>query len=631
MAHYNNAFLNFLDVNYKDGIKDYLNEVISCRGEIFGHRLINKTNAAQINNLVFCTVDIVDKGDLKVEFDLHLKADVEIKELKNDGSIHGHILRGKWFTITLGADIEKEIQNLNIVMAYEYDGSDRERRRQINGDLVPNFTEYEDYEKYLTKYLKKHVDKNYDGSELLNLFNVARALKLNVYNIRFAGKNKSSFGKIYFDDGECEVLDENDNAEEVKIDKNSVLVDVKKNDKNSERSKNITLSHEICHFILHRKSYFFYKLLDNGLTKFECDHSDVGISAKGIPVNVRKKIETQAMIAAPILLMPKKALVEYTNKLYVTYSEHYDNDLDFIESLIKNVARHFNVTIYAARRRLKDLGYFKKVEAMLWIDGKYITPFAFRGVEMGNNDTFVLSTEQLFKLRKNNELKRLIDSERFVFVENHLCLNDKRYLYYNDLGDLELRPSARKNVAKCCLKFTLVDTTKYDKDVLTVVSLCRDDNKQLCYDIKEIFIPGRVDNRLSSERRKKVRENINEAMASIKPLCFEDALKYLIKFQKMSQQELADSIGVSRKTIERWVRKDEKGTLPTDKKSFVRLCIGLKLCKDLSIILASKLNISFDEFDDDDNLYLMILSHMTSLSVPQIVARLEKINLSHLL
>ena len=114
-------------------------------------------------------------------------------------------------------------------------------------------------------------------------------------------------------------------------------------------------------------------------------------------------------------------------------------------------------------------------------------------------------------------------------------------------------------------------------------------------------------------------------------MCFEDVLKFLIKYQKMSQQELADAIGVSRKTVERWVRKDEKGTLPTDKKSFVKMCIGLKLCRELSLVLANKLGISFDEFDDADNLYLMILSHMTTLSLPQIVARLEKIELAYLL
>ena len=508
MSAKKNTFLDFLDFNYKDSIKDYLNGVISCRGEIFGRRLINKTNAAQIEDLTFCSVDIVDKDDLVIEFDLHIKANVRIMELKDSGDIIQRTIYNKWFTITLGADIAKEIQNLNIKMAFEYDGEDRERRKQINGDLVPIFAEYDDYEKYLTKYIKKHVDKNYDGSKRIGLFKLAETLGLSVYNIKFGGK-KPTFGKIYFDSGECEVLDENDDSSIVPIDKNSILIDVKKNDKNSECSKNITLAHEIAHFILHRKSYFFYKLLDKDLNQFECERTGVGVTAKGIPANVRKKIETQAMIAAPILLMPKKELVEYTNGLYSAMKDFYDSDLDFIEDLIKNVARHFGVTIYAARRRLKDVGYFKKVEAMLWIDGKYITPFAFRGVEMGNNDTFVLSTEQLFKLRKNKELREIIDSERFVFVENHLCLNDKRYLTYNELGDLELKPSARRNVAKCCLKFTLVDSTKYAEDVLTVVSLCRDDNKQLCYDIKEIFIPGRVDNRLSSERRKRIRENIN--------------------------------------------------------------------------------------------------------------------------
>ena len=57
-------------------------------------------------------------------------------------------------------------------------------------------------------------------------------------------------------------------------------------------------------------------------------------------------------------------------------------------------------------------------------------------------------------LFQNSKIVEGIIAGNYVFVENHVCLNDNKYIT-RDLNDkVVLTEYARKHIDECCLKFT---------------------------------------------------------------------------------------------------------------------------------------------------------------------------------
>lgn len=604
---YINPFLSYLEVNYKDAIDDLILDWLHTDfNEYGGLRVANKAKTKLIHSS-FKHVKIKDRGEMKVRFYLTVEIDVMGAFLRDDGHIIAVHLPTFWITITFDADLSNYLDNIS-AKGVELYCKKNKLPHQVSGDLTPYFTSIKDYEKEAEHYIRTHVDPNYDGSKVIPIMQIINKSGLEAYDFKFAGKIKP-FGRIFFEDGTCRVFDREEQKEITShISKNTICVDLQKNSSHSEHSKNITLAHEMSHYILHRKAFYFQKLVNTDLVEFSCNYS--GLTVKGFSSDLLRKMEIQASIMGPILLMPRKALTAYVKKEIALYDLFETNDpLMYISQIIDDVSKEFHVTKYAARRRLFDIGFFQHSDACIWINGHYIKPFSYKKGTLADDETYVISYEQLKNLELNKSFREMFNLGYFVFVEDHVCLNDSRFITKDSKGDLCLTSEARHRVDTCCLKFKLKDVSKSDPTAM-LNSLYRDLNKELCYNVSLALTNSSLEKRMNAAKRIRYKNNVLEAKKNIMSMDFKDALRYLYKFQGMSQQELADAAGLSRKTIERYLRRDEQGTLP-DKPCAVRLCIGLKLNRDLSIMLCTKAHHSFDEADDLDSAYIQVFDTMT--------------------
>ena len=64
---------------------------------------------------------------------------------------------------------------------------------------------------------------------------------------------------------------------------------------------------------------------------------------------------------------------------------------------------------------------------------------------------YSFSAEEIMNLEQNKpELKRILDSEKYIFCEGYLCLNDKN-LFYTKSGILRLKPKVKQMPRAFCL------------------------------------------------------------------------------------------------------------------------------------------------------------------------------------
>ena len=620
---FGNTFLHYLRTNFDEPINNYVEKWLKEHLQEFGCDPVDKKHIS-LKNLEFITVHIADRGELKIGFDLLIRVTARalLRDLFNPESFFETDIPNKWFRMTFNATLADGLTNIYIISFAPYEPAKRAKHNPVDGDLLPDLYEIKEYEKFAIDYIRKNVDKNYDGSTVIPIIDLAKRCGLQVWNYKFAGKRRP-YGRIFFEDSEFECFDMDTNELiTTAVDANTICVDVTANKNEAANKPNVTIAHELSHFMLHRKAFFFHRLVQDDLVEF-ADFRSGPMEAKGFDQDVIDKMEIQASVMAPILLMPRKALIAYTKSIY---NDHIviggkDDVLIFIEDVIRRVAEHFGVTNYAARKRLKECGFFQKVDAMVWIDGKYIKPFAYAKGSLAYDETFILSTKQLEQIYQNDKIRKHLKNSKYVFVDNHLVFNSSKYIRRSG-KDLVMTDYARHNAEKCCLKFKLVNETKSDFDPLIIDSLFRDANKALAFNLA-LATNENLKSKFNENTHRNFLANVREAKSKLESITeYQEAIRFLIEFQKMSQQELADASGISLSSLKRYLRKEGDMSKPS-KKAAVRLCIGLQLCEELAIALCEIIGHSFNPRNETDNTYIMIFRTMQQYHIDKVEKALK--------
>ncbi len=629
---FGNTFLRYLESHFDESISKYVDKWLKEHLSDLGFNPVDKKHI-KLKKLEFCSVRIADRGDLKIGFDLSIRVTARalLRDLWDESNLFETDIENKWFKMTFNANLANELSDIYILSFAPYEPAKRAKHNPVNGDLLPNLYEIKDYERFATEFIRKNIDKNYDGSYVIPIIDIAKKAGLEVWDYKFAGKRRP-YGRIFFEDSEFECFDmETDEKITTAVKKNTICVDVTLNKTESANKTNITIAHEFSHFMLHRKAFLFHRLVEDDLVEF-ADFVNGPMEAKGFDKDVISKMEIQASVMAPILLMPRKALVEYTKSIYNDHFVFGGNDdvLLFIEDIIRRVAKHFGVTQYSARKRLKECGFFQKVEAMVWIDGKYIKPFAYAKGSLAYDETFLLSAKQLEQIHQNEKILKHLALSKYLFVDNHLVFNSRKYLRENSKGELVMTDYALHNAHKCCLKFKLVNESKSEFDPLIIDSLFRDANKALAFNLT-IAQNEALKCKYNNNSFNNYLANVREAKSQLSVITtYQEALRFLIKFQGMSQQELADASGIALSTIKRYLRTEGDMSKPS-KKAAVRLCVGLQLCDELAIMLCEIIGHSFNARDEVDKTYLMIFKTMSQVRISQVEKVLKQLSKEEIL
>jgi DNA-binding Xre family transcriptional regulator len=241
-----------------------------------------------------------------------------------------------------------------------------------------------------------------------------------------------------------------------------------------------------------------------------------------------------------------------------------------------------------------DIGYAEAIGIFEYVDDRYVPSHSFGGGVIGKNQTFsVPAVDSIVQYAFDTDFKRIIDSGNFVYIDAHYCINDPKYMAQNEFGILEMTDYALNHMDECCLVFdrTMRPNTEYGARRYTECALFQNAVSQNLPDFKYNHTENNKEVEARAAAMRAELSEVKEA-AQIKsqlPGSFGGSLVMLIKWRKLTNEQLAEKSWLSSKTIQRMRNEpDHKWDLET----IAKVCLGLQLPPGISSDLIEKAGLS---------------------------------------
>ena len=570
----------------------------------------------EIDNIEYKTVYIDSKEGNRIEFDLVVvpEVDCSIRNIRND-DYDRELVDDLWLSVACTGDVSKSLSDFRIISVNEY--SQQKPQKPLSDDLVPIIPKA-DYEKYAKELLEKYYPECIERLEIVDPVIIAQRMGLQILK-RSIAEDGSIFGQIFFKDAEVGLFNkEHKCIEKVKVPRNTIIVDADATSLFSLGSVNITIAHECVHYYLHKKAFYFAQMLNDNLTQIQCQTSG---GWKGEEETSRNNwMEIQANGIAPYILMPKHLFLAKYKELEEKYSLFYNQKKSsYLEDLIRELAIFFNVSVYAARKRLLDLGIDEVFGVLNWIDDHYVNPYFCKKGSLLKNETYTVSYKDIYKnLFTKGDVAGSLYRGDLVFVENHLCINNEKYIQKGVDGDDYLTEYARYHLYECCVKFKGVINNLFinSEDLVTVFYLCRDFIKDINFTIE---ISDNNSDLLNSPDLPSRYADHRETMAEIKKdIAFKtlsEILNYFVKNLKLDVNGLAIDTGLDERTIRRYLSGENK--VP-EKRTVIAICMVMKLPPEIIEIVLKQSHIALASGDKDDDALFSAITLLSGKSIIRI-------------
>ena len=446
----------------------------------------------------------------------------------------------------------------------------------------------------LDRYYTKEIGYVYkiDGRAL------ATAMGYNIIFKRLSlnGKIKS---KLIFDRKDVTIYDQNGVSVSMIIPENTILVDISLFE--DDKLDNVII-HECVHAHLHHIFYFAQSLYRKGIGKELPEFQDYFYSSS--QQECIRWMETQANSIASHIQMPR----DITTDVIIDFIDQYDDDMSFDDyrELIDYVKFKFGVSRYAAKKRIVELGW-KEVRGVY----AYCTTGYVEDHEVEENlpmdCTYTVPLKCISQIfGTSQDFAALVCSKRYIYIDGHMCRNDKKYIIHESGANFGLTYYARHHMAECCINFKRV----YGKQEYSYTY--GELNKE---DLKAI-----VEHTLNIEQKKKLKQAMTEVSeekmklsqkATTNPLG--EAIKFHMKRCGVTSDMLADRSGLGIATITK-LRNGGKVKLET----ILAFSVALELEHSFMNDIMQKANVQFDARNPIHNMYLTILELMPEANVFQI-------------
>ena len=443
-------------------------------------------------------------------------------------------------------------------------------------------------------------------------------------------KDSSVFGETVFKDTEV-VFYDSDKPETKLISKKTILVDPDVICLRNQGSYNNTVVHESVHWLLHRYHNEYKMLFDTNhrLSSSKSDRSSLSSSIW----SDYDWMEWQANGIAARILMPKKTTKQMVQEFFVKYSLEFEQEKKTLmfEQVVDDLADFFHVSRLAVKIRLLQLGYSEFEGVYNYVGNEYIRSYAFEVGALNKGQTFTISFNNACMLNAtNSKFKELMNSERFVYVDSHFCLNDEKYVEMVDLGIYQMTDYAYEHMDECSLTFDVryqTDGTLSYKDFNDYV-MYRGSNPELKIkvDFSECLISQEILGNVP-EYTAEVYTKVAEVMEQL-PGNFCGTMVYHRKRRDFTREELEEHSTVSVSTIQR-MEKDKEYQKKLGR--LVAICIGLKLYPTFSFDLIDKSNCKFDDTIVFHGVYKMLLRNCYHLTVDECNQKLKEMGISVLI
>lgn len=373
-----------------------------------------------------------------------------------------------WFTVVCSCELNDGIKNFKVIKVENYKKG--LKSKSVFTDTLVPIISHSDYEKIAERFLKKYNPDALKGKKV-DVNKIVSNLDLNVKDA-ILSKDASILGQISFFETAGKVYDpiKKRNIKKV-FPAKTILIDSIALDARSEGSKNIAIIHECIHWYLHRYAIELRRIFDASYTNLVCT------TLYKLCANDETSImEAQARGIAPKVLTPKQQFIikakefidenqnfrlNILKKFYKAFNlEIHDDPIYSMDLVIKDLSKYFKISKLAAKIRLAELGFSDAKGSLIYMDGSYVPCHKTSNDSLGLHETFAVPFEQLNgMLRKSEHLNKLIQSGKFVYVSNFVCINHPKFIRVNG-QNVELTPYARTHMEECCLVFQ-VDFDKY--------------------------------------------------------------------------------------------------------------------------------------------------------------------------
>lgn len=505
----------------------------------------------------------------------------------------------KWFIAICEGSSKDQFKSFSVVKVEEYSS-----KPQIKNGLSDYLTPYmrkEYLEDIATEFLEKFYPEGLDQNKIvpINPNTLANRLGLSIVEHQIS-ENNSVFGSIAFEPCTIETYDD-ENIQKVHIDGGTIIVDPTVFFLRNIGSVNNTIVHECVHWRYHKKGFELERLYNSNLNMLSCKVSG-GILES--PNDNLKWMEWQANALAPRIQMPMntfkiKSAEFIRNRLSAEKKEFI---IDVIEPVIGDLADFFGVSKQAVKIRMIDAGYEEAKGALVYLDGNYVEPHYDEEYKLKSNEVYSLSYfDFAFEYVKNSNLRELINTGAYIYVDSHVCIYDPLYVTQDLFGNYKLTEYAKRNMFECCLVFEIINNhsnISISDRYITECFLYRIINQDVYYQVQ--FTPNNQDTQ--DDSRKKYLEEVSKVIKEM-PVSLGDALNYLIKLSEKSIEEIANLCCIDEKTIRR-IKKEE--TNP-DLRTLIAICIAMESPPPVTrnFIEKSK-NRILDHLEESQALYLVI-------------------------
>ena len=561
------------------------------------------------------------KGDF-IESELQIITELEIKGRTKYGydSDSGEL----WLRVTVLYKLDNGLKDFNVTQIIKFNSSD-----YVGDDLglTPEFVPYL-RAKELDKVAEDILRKYYPDA-----LQVPMALPVDDYisNIgltKIEGKltqDSSIFGEMVFKDTEITFYD-NDKVEHRLIERKTILVDPNVICLRNQGSYNNTIVHESVHWLLHRYHNEYKMLFDENHVR-SSSRSDTSEYDSSNWTSY-EWMEWQTNGIAGRILMPKRTAKQMVQELFVKYSLEFEQDkkTQMFEQVIDDLADFFQVSRLAVKIRLQQLGYTEFDGIYNYVGNEYIRSYAYEVGALCKGQTFTISFNNACMLNAlNSQFREVMNTERFVFVDSHFCLNDEKYVEMIDFGQYKMTDYAYLHMDECCLTFDI----RYQSDGKIsyqdfndyILYRGSDPNLKVKVDFSECLISLDTIPQYTGEVYHKVTQIMEEL-----PGHFCGTMVAHRNRRQLTQEDLEEYSTVSVATIRR---------METDKEyqkklgKLMAICIGLKLYPDFSFDLIEKSNCNFDDTIVFHSVYKMLLRNCYHLSVEECNQKLDELQINN--
>ncbi|HEO6107095.1 TPA: ImmA/IrrE family metallo-endopeptidase [Streptococcus agalactiae] len=486
----------------------------------------------------------------------------------------------KFVSVYAEVELDAGIKNFRIYNTeFKSDQYKKSRNLKLSKDWVP-YIRKKDFDDIAEKFLRKYYPQALTQPTPVPVETIVSEMGLSIHQEKLTIDN-SVFGKMVFKDTDVEVI-EDEQLISKHFNKGSILVDKDVIFKRNVGSYNNTVIHECVHWELHKVFHEVKMVLDK-------DHSQVSSwteenLADSSMWTSLDWMEWQANGIAPRILMPKVQTRIKIRELFQTLTL-VNPDIsrsELVQEVVDNLATFFEVSRQAAKIRMIDLGFKEANGVYNYLDDRYMRNFAFELEAFDNGSSYTITSNDLcFEYCFNESFRQIIDRNKFMYVDNHLCLKDKKFIYMTKDGPI-MTDYAYEHMDECCLIFkvksknftSISNETYYDYVLNRGVTK----ESEIKADFVDILQNPSLMDQLPPLDMMKLGKKISELLKEL-PFEFSGTLRSHRKRKNCTQPFLAKLVGITERTLRDYETLEDN--LPRLELT-LSFCFALKLRPELS-------------------------------------------------